>query len=758
MLSKLKQEKKYLLLLSVLVVSILLVYYLPFLIKGVAYVQSADLRSQWYEFYYEFKRLIKDFVQNGNPPFYSWTTFLGNNFYASKGYYLVGDIYFYIGLFLNDNFFIMVEEITCLKLFVSAINFYILLTYFDRKPLTKVICSIAYAFSGFAIFFADQLIFLSFYSFVPLYVLAIEKYLKENKWLLFVIMCGFLFGMNFYFFYTLSALTPVYFIYRYFSLEKDKKEFYKSTFKLIGFYILGSSLTCFLWLPTVIYILSGNSRFMDGIGVFHNLYVYINYVISFFVPNYLYLNRGNMFETYTYWNREICCWASTILFVLIPQYTVIFNKTRKRLTTGVYVFFTTVAVFPILCSILHGFSNPSFRWTFFLILFNLMIISEILDNLDKLSKKLLVKTILSYILVVSILFIIGVKIDGNINNYLTQIKLICFYLAIVVLSYIIYNLKNKKVILLVVSLEVTISGTYFHIDDINNERYIDNESMYRTVIQNYYGEVNDYLNSIDEDNSSEFYRVYIDMFDVYFGYSLNANILYGIKGLATYDTTYSPSITQLNNMVPENCSYYLDWIIDIKDMDLMDFLNTKYAITTADYQMDLNKWELIDDNYGWGYYIYKNKNYKKFGIAYDKVISIDEYETKNDTSLFNEYVIADEETINKIKSYLNEAELEMEDVYVSGNTLTARYSSSDNGFAIISIPYDEGWKIQVDGEEIAYYNVNGGFIGFNIKQGEHELRMYFIPSGLKVGAAISFVGIASLLAGIYLTQRKRKYE
>lgn len=758
MLNKLKEEKKWLLLLSLIVIAILFIYYLPAIIKGVAYVPGADLRSQWYTFFYEFKRLIKDFIQNGNLPFYSWTTFLGNNFYASKGYYLVGDIYNYIGLFLNDNFFIMAEEITCLKIFVSAINFYILLTYFDRKPLTKIICSIAYAFSGFAIFFSEQMVFLSFYSFVPLYLLAIEQYVKENKWILSAIMCGFLFGMNFYFFYTLSALTPIYFIYRYFSLEKDKKDFFKSTIKLIGFYILGSSLTCFLWLPTVIYILSGNSRFMEDVGLFHNLYVYIDYIISFFVPNYLYLNRGNMFYTYSYWNNEICCWASTLLLVLLPQYNILFNKIKRRLTTGVYAFFAIVAIFPILCSALHGFSNPSFRWTFFLIIFNLLIISEILDNLDNINKKLLVKTISFYILTVSLLFIWGLHIDGNIANYSKQIKLICIFLAIVALSYYILKFKNQKLILIIVVLEVTISGTYYHIDDLNSDRSISNESMYRTIIQSYYGEVNDYLNSIDEDNSNEFYRVYIDMFDVYFGFSLNADILYGIKGLATYDTTYSPSITKLNELVPNNSEYGLKWIMEIKDSNLIDFLNTKYAITTADYQIDLDKWELIDDNYGWGYHIYKNKNYKKFGIAYNKGITYEEYKEKNDTSLFNEYVISDENTINEISNNLKNVNATIDYVNTNGNKLSAAYTSDGDGFMVISLPYDEGWTIRVDGEEISYYNVNGGFIGFKIEEGNHEIKMHFVPKGLKTGIVVSALGIVLFIIGIIKSPRRKKYE
>ena len=316
----------------------------------------------------------------------------------------------------------MAEELTAFKMLVSSFTFYLFLTEFDRKPISKIICSLAYAFSGFAIFFSEQMVFLSFYSLVPLYLLGVERYLKHNKWQLFTIMCALLFATNFYLFYTLSALTPLYFIYRYFSLEKDSKDFFRSVIRIIGYYLLGSLISSFLWLPSVLYILSGNGRFLENIGLFHNMNVYINYIISFFVPNYLYLNRGNMFDTFVYYNREICCWASTILIVLVPQFIKLFNKNRKMLTLGMYGFFTLIALFPILCSILHGFSDPSFRWTFFVINFNLLIISEVLDNINLIDYKLLVKTVIIFTLIILFGYFYGVYTNGSIGNYINQLK------------------------------------------------------------------------------------------------------------------------------------------------------------------------------------------------------------------------------------------------------------------------------------------------------------------------------------------------
>lgn len=756
MIKKLKKEKKYLGILLFLCLGIIFLYYLPALKNSVAYVQGTDLRSQWYEFYFEFKRLIKDLIVNHNLPFYSWTTFLGNNFYASKGYYLIGDIYNYIGLFLSDNFFVMAEELTALKMLVSSFTFYLFLTEFDRKPISKIICSLAYAFSGFAIFFSEQMVFLSFYSLVPLYLLAIERYLKYNKWQLFSAMCGVLFATNFYLFYTLSALTPLYFIYRYFSLEKEKKDFFTSVIKIIGYYLLGSIVTSFLWLPSVLYILSGNGRFLENIGLFHSTNVYINYLISFFVPNYLYLNRGNMFDTFVYYNREICCWASTVLIILVPQFIKLLNKSRKMLTLGMYGFFTLIALFPILCSIFHGFSDPSFRWTFFVINFNLLIISEVLDNINLIDYKLLVKTVIIFTLIILFGYFYGVYTNGYIGNYLNQLKLICISIAVMFVAMIMYKFKKTSVILSIVVLEIVTNILWFNINEIRNNRYVENETMYRTILQNHYGEVNDYFNTLDENNSYEFYRVYIDMNDVYFGFSFNANILYGIKGLATYDTTYTPSTNKLIDLVGEVNHYYLPWIIDVENYDLIDFLNTKYAITTAQHKMDLDKWELIDDNYGWGYYVYQNKSYTKFGVAYDMAMTEDEYKKINKPALFNQYVIGNKKTIDAISSYLTASKVEFNNINYQGNHLYSNYYSTNDGFALISIPYDEGWKILVDGQEIDYYNVNGGFIGFKTIQGNHNLDMYFIPRGLKPGMVLSFAGVIMFI--VLTVMEKKKYE
>lgn len=112
MIETIKEERKYLLLLLGLTCLIALLCFIPSIINNVPITFGTDLKPQWFEFYTEFKNLIRNFVKKGEFPFYSWSLFLGNNFWASKSYYLIGDIYSYIGLFHNGSFFDMARNLT----------------------------------------------------------------------------------------------------------------------------------------------------------------------------------------------------------------------------------------------------------------------------------------------------------------------------------------------------------------------------------------------------------------------------------------------------------------------------------------------------------------------------------------------------------------------------------------------------------------------------------------------------------------------
>ncbi len=92
--------------------------------------------------------------------------------------------------------------------------------------------------------------------------------------------------------------------------------------------------------------------------------------------------------------------------------------------------------------------------------------------------------------------------------------------------------------------------------------------------------------------------------------------------------------------------------------------------------------------------------------------------------------------------------------------ITGTVNLKEDSFFFTSIPYDTGWKVKVDGVEIAkedYTSLAEAYLCFNIPAGEHTVEISFMPGGLLIGAGISvFTVIALIAAAIFFAKRRRK--
>ena len=78
------------------------------------------------------------------------------------------------------------------------------------------------------------------------------------------------------------------------------------------------------------------------------------------------------------------------------------------------------------------------------------------------------------------------------------------------------------------------------------------------------------------------------------------------------------------------------------------------------------------------------------------------------------------------------------------------YRAQRSGWAVLQYPYDEKWKITVDGKTIKYYRVNKCFVGFPIAQGDHKILIQYWPDTslrfwLLVSAVLTTVGLPVLI-------------
>ncbi|MEG0735160.1 YfhO family protein [Anaerorhabdus sp.] len=766
-----KKEFKHLLILGILTSIVCLAMFLPNILNHLPVIYGTDLKPEQVFFNMEFTNLMNNFFKTGTLPFYSWSMFLGTNYWASQTFYNFGDIFTWLTLLVQQmNFFDKTLLFEIIKFFVSSYSMYFLLKEMKIETKIRYIGALAFAFSGWAIFFSGQLMFHSFYCLVPLYFLGIERYIRDNKKILFLVMVTILLISNWYYFYTLSLFTTIYFTYRYYLINKGFNNYFKNTFKIIGVYLIGVLICSAILLPTIFYM-SGNNRI--GISfdlLFGEKQVYLHLLASMFAPNYLYIYRNNVFETNWHVTREICLYAGSIVSLLTCQIFAYKDKIFKNASFILYGILIIIAIIPMGNAVMHGFSEPSFRWVFLLVFLNIITTCHLLNNFElfdkSIFKRITVGICIFVILIVPITAILSGTTSELLNQFLMQWTLfIGCSLVIALISFLlIKKFKNTiKILVILTVVEFSIFGSILYITnmDLSGKGTYEFFEQVTHVLQDEEGELNNHLDYLNEDNYGQYYRVYVPHDSIYWYYSHNMSIAYQLNGLMVYFSTYSPSVNKLKELAPQIIDYSSAMIFNITDPEVMSFLNVKYALVLNENELPpVIDWKLVDDNYRGSIKIYENQNYRALGTTYSKVISsVDFIENKTVVSELNNTIVAEEKDLEEISSYLKTStSVNLENVQYGGNQLTGTVISDEKSFMVITLPFDEGWKVLVNGQEVKKYEVNGGFIGIPIEKGDNSIEMYFTPKGFKIGVMLSGVGLvlAGLLISFELIQIKRR--
>lgn len=88
------------------------------------------------------------------------------------------------------------------------------------------------------------------------------------------------------------------------------------------------------------------------------------------------------------------------------------------------------------------------------------------------------------------------------------------------------------------------------------------------------------------------------------------------------------------------------------------------------------------------------------------------------------------------------------------NRIDGTISGSD-GTIYTSIPYDEGWKVYVDGVKTDTFLIGNSLLGFDILEGEHEIILKYEVPYFKIGMGIS-IGSLSIIIGYIMVLKKKK--
>lgn len=131
-----------------------------------------------------------------------------------------------------------------------------------------------------------------------------------------------------------------------------------------------------------------------------------------------------------------------------------------------------------------------------------------------------------------------------------------------------------------------------------------------------------------------------------------------------------------------------------------------------------------------------------------------------DAYYFNQYYFYyyNEERLQEAYKILAEHQVKI--TGVEGDSIEAVVAADeDMPVLFTSIPYDDGWKVSVDGESIETFPVlDGAFLAVELTPGEHTL-IFTYDSGInKIGRVLSMIGLLTYIAGAWISMRREKSD
>lgn len=82
--------------------------------------------------------------------------------------------------------------------------------------------------------------------------------------------------------------------------------------------------------------------------------------------------------------------------------------------------------------------------------------------------------------------------------------------------------------------------------------------------------------------------------------------------------------------------------------------------------------------------------------------------------------------------------------------------TEDYDYLMMTIPYEEDWIVKIDGKKVKITKILDALMMVEMDAGEHELEMWYVPSGLYVGVIISLIAICMIIINFVYNKRENQ--
>ena len=119
---------------------------------------------------------------------------------------------------------------------------------------------------------------------------------------------------------------------------------------------------------------------------------------------------------------------------------------------------------------------------------------------------------------------------------------------------------------------------------------------------------------------------------------------------------------------------------------------------------------------------------------------------------FKTYVL-DYATIENVNKNVDALNVDKEKT--KGDNIVGDIDVTENGYFMLTMPYDNGFNIKVDGNKVEYEKVDETYIGFKIEKGHHDIEIEYKAPYKDISLLISIIGILSF-GIVTILEAKRK--
>ena len=475
-----------------------------------------------------------------------------------------------------------------------------------------------------------------------------------------------------------------------------------------------------------------------------------------------------------------------ITLILFPQIFQFLNKKQKIVYSSFLGFWILICVFPFFRYAFWLFTGDYYRIlslfvSFFLLFFALNALSKI-DSSNKISIKTL---IITTIVLLILLFFPYFSKEVNVINKEIQNSVAFFLISYTILLYV-FTTKFKQVakilIILLVFIEVvSFSNTSLYKRDIINRRtgFKENANVSKREIKQKIG-YNDFTNdamSFISEKDKGFFRVNKEFPS---GLAIHSSMndamvfnFYGTQSYSSFNQKYYINFLSGFNIIDPKIETQTRWAQGLNSRPILQTLaSTKYQIRKSSIDSDFFIKYAYDSIKQFGdVKLLQIKHFLPLGFCYDKYISSDDFKIFSDfnkdvtslkalvidtkgvpdykkiTDSFTKFSIKD--TINVAsftfdKYFLNILKLKEYTLKISNrsqNEIKGEIEIKSDKILFFSIPYDEGWKAKVDGNEAKINIVDFGLMGIYLEKGKHKIELVYEAPWFKYGKIASLAGL-----------------